>query len=202
MVSSVNMDIKTYSGEDFSPLIPDISRLRISVFREFPYLYDGDLAYEAEYLRHYVDSPKSVVVVAQHNGAVVGASTGLPLTEADPAFLTAFEGADIDPNTVFYFGESVLAKAHRNQGVGGRFFDLREAHVRPEGFLTCAFCAVVRDPADPRQPDGYTPLHGFWQRRGYTHRPELTASFRWKEIGDDDETDHTVSFWIKTLEPV
>ena len=139
MVSSVNMDIKTYSGEDFSPLIPDISRLRISVFREFPYLYDGDLAYEAEYLRHYVDSPKSVVVVAQDHGAVVGASTGLPLTEADPAFLTAFGDADIDPNTVFYFGESVLAKAHRNQGVGGRFFDLREAHARREGFLTTDF---------------------------------------------------------------
>ncbi|MEZ4458318.1 MAG: GNAT family N-acetyltransferase [bacterium] len=194
------MDIKTYSGEDFSPLIPDISRLRITVFREFPYLYDGDVAYEMQYLRHYIDSPKSVVIVARDGDVVVGASTGLPLNDADGAFQDAFQNADIDPQRVFYFGESVLAKAYRKQGVGGRFFDLREAHARNGGFEICAFCAVERH-ADPRQPADYRPLHGFWQRRGYTHRPDLTASFRWKEVGDAHETDHIMSFWLKTLEP-
>ncbi len=34
-----------------------LGRLRISVFREYPYLYDGTLEYEREYLKTYVRSP-------------------------------------------------------------------------------------------------------------------------------------------------
>ena len=33
---------------------------RIRVFREFPYLYDGDVGYEREYLATYVHSPRSL----------------------------------------------------------------------------------------------------------------------------------------------
>ena len=33
---------KRVTGSDIAPHVEDLARLRIEVFREFPYLYDGD----------------------------------------------------------------------------------------------------------------------------------------------------------------
>ena len=62
-----------------------------------------------------------------------------------------------------------------------------------------AFCAVVRNPNDPRRPPGHVPLDGFWRNRGYAPRPDLSCVFHWRETGDDRETPHVLSFWLKAL---
>ncbi len=71
--------LQRFSGPQVKSFIPDLAKLRILVFRDFPYLYDGDPEYEEKYLKTYTDSPESVVVVAFDGGEVVGASTGRPL---------------------------------------------------------------------------------------------------------------------------
>ena len=38
------------TGADVRTVLDDVARLRISVFRDFPYLYDGSLDYERDYL--------------------------------------------------------------------------------------------------------------------------------------------------------
>ena len=43
--------------------IPALSDLRIRVFREWPYLYEGTADYEAEYLAEFIDAPGAVLVV-------------------------------------------------------------------------------------------------------------------------------------------
>jgi hypothetical protein len=73
------MDIRLLRGAEIEPHIDDLARLRIQVFREFPYLYDGNLDYEAEYLATYVRSADSLCVLVRDEGRVVGASTSLPL---------------------------------------------------------------------------------------------------------------------------
>ena len=47
------MQLETVVGDALAKYIPDLARLRMTVFREYPYLYDGSEAYEAEYLRTY-----------------------------------------------------------------------------------------------------------------------------------------------------
>ena len=69
----------TVRGAAIGPFIPDAARLRIAVFREWPYLYEGDDAYEREYLRTYRDNPDSLFVIARAGGEVIGLSTGIPL---------------------------------------------------------------------------------------------------------------------------
>ena len=54
--------VKALSGEALEAALPDLARLRIEVFRAFPYLYDGDEAYEQHYLRSYRDTPDAVLV--------------------------------------------------------------------------------------------------------------------------------------------
>ena len=42
--------IQSLTGDDIRTVLPDLARLRMEVFREWPYLYDGSLAYEEDYL--------------------------------------------------------------------------------------------------------------------------------------------------------
>ena len=44
------MEIRLLHGAAIAPYIDDLARLRLSVFREFPYLYDGTPEYEADHL--------------------------------------------------------------------------------------------------------------------------------------------------------
>lgn len=185
------------SGSDVEPYVHELVRLRIAVFREFPYLYDGDVEYEASYMRKYAASENSVFVLALSGDAVVGVSTGVPLIEADADFQTPFENSEFDLADVFYFGESVLEPAYRGHGVGHRFFDEREAFAERLGFSTTTFCAVIRPDDHPLRPESYRLLDAFWRRRGYIKRPDLVARYGWKEIGQDEETEQEMVFWVR-----
>ena len=54
---------RVLTGEALAAALEDVARLRIRVFHDFPYLYDGDADYERDYLRAY-QSPGAVVVAA------------------------------------------------------------------------------------------------------------------------------------------
>lgn len=119
---SRTLSYRNLHGREIEAVLPVLARLRIDVFREFPYLYDGDLAYEEAYLRSYIDAAECLVVLLEDDeGDVVGATTGLPMTLADPAFRVPFEKAGHDLDGIFYFGESIILPAHRGQGAGGCF---------------------------------------------------------------------------------
>jgi GNAT superfamily N-acetyltransferase len=189
-----------HGGAEVAPLVPALAALRVRVFRAWPYLYDGDRDYEATYLQTYVRSGRSGVIVARDGDTIVGASTCLPMTDETGNVQAPFQERNIDPARVFYFGESVLLPAYRGQGIGVRFFAEREAHARRVSDCDFAgFCAVQRPPDHPARPAGFVPLDDFWSRRGYTRRPDLTCRMAWKDIGEAEETEKTLMFWMKSL---
>ena len=59
------MVIELLHGRDIEPHIDEVARLRIAVFRDFPYLYDGTVEYEADYLSTYVRSADSLCVLVR-----------------------------------------------------------------------------------------------------------------------------------------
>jgi GNAT superfamily N-acetyltransferase len=178
-----------------------LAALRISVFREYPYLYEGSLAYEREYLAGYAGSPDSLVVVACDGDRVVGASTALPLTVHSDSVVPPLARAGFDPATVYYFGESVLEPAYRGRGVGSRFFEERERRARELGFAIAAFCAVERPADHPLRPPGYQPPGALWRRHGFERRADIVGTFAWRDVGNADETAKPMVFWIKSLAP-
>ena len=192
------IEIVRFSGKALIPYLSEIAQLRIEVFREFPYLYDGSEDYEREYLQVYTESERSVAVIALRDGEIIGVSTGLPLIEANEAFQKPFEDAGIDPAAVFYFGESVLKSVERGQGIGHEFFTQRECHAKDLGFWTTAFCAVERADDHPMKPPGYRPHDNFWKKRGYKKFDKLKTELEWKEIGKSQETSNRLIFWLKT----
>lgn len=191
----------TCTGEAVAPYLRDLARLRTTVFRDYPYLYEGSADYESGYLKAYTRSPRSVFVLALDGDAVVGASTGIPLLDDQPAFHRPFREKGYRLEEVFYFGESVLLREYRGQGIGHRFFDEREAHARRlGGFALTAFCAVERADDDPRRPADYRPNDAFWHKRGYRRQDELFCRLEWTELGDAARSSHLLRFWLRPLE--
>ena len=193
--------IETVHGDAARQHLADVAALRIAVFRSWPYLYEGDLEYEHEYLSTYVASPRGVFVLAFDGERVIGASTGVPLADDAPAFQQPFDAQGIDVGGVFYFGESVLLPAYRGRGIGHAFFDAREAHARAlGGFEMTTFAAVNRDAGDPRRPAGHRDNDVFWTKRGYSKQAGLTMQWDWNEV-ERGECAHALTFWTRPLEP-
>tara|TARA_Y100000310_G_scaffold215638_1_gene216583 strand:- start:163 stop:768 length:606 start_codon:yes stop_codon:yes gene_type:complete len=188
------------SGQALNQYIDELAQLRMQVFRDFPYLYDGDLAYEARYLKTYIEAPDSVIVLAFDGDKVVGASTGVPLRHEMDEVKQPFLDAGLNIDEIFYCGESVLLSEYRGQGAGVAFFNHREAHAESlEGMKYSCFCAVQRPDNHPARPADYQPLDQFWRNRGYEKRSELATHFSWKEVGESEESLKPMTFWMKPL---
>ena len=192
--------IAPLTGPDMARALPALARLRIAVFRDWPYLYDGTLAYEETYLAKLAASRGGIIVAAHDGDAIVGCATGAPMAEAEEEFSAPFKAYGLDIDRIFYCGESVLLPAYRGLGLGHAFFDEREAQARRlGGFTHVAFCAVVRPNDHPLRPAGYVPLDAFWTRRGYARIDGLVGSFAWKDIDQPRETEKPMQAWMRAL---
>jgi len=168
------------------------------VFRDFPYLYDGDIDYEKKYLQTYINCPESVIVIAFDGDKVVGASTAIPMKYETDELKKPFVEQCYNLDEVFYCSESVLDKNYRGLGIGVRFFEQREAHANDlGGFKYICFCCVERPADHPRRPADYVPLDQFWTKRGYVKHPELHTTYIWKDLDDVNETPKPMTFWLK-----
>lgn len=195
----MSVEVRSLTGADFETVLDQVADLRIAVFRDWPYLYDGDPGYERKYLSSYSGSADAIVVGAFDGPRLVGAATGTPMEDHAAEFGAAFDGSGFDVPGIFYCAESVLLPAYRGQGLGHAFFDAREAHALRLGRRYSAFCRVLR-PADHRlRPDGYRPLDAFWQKRGYRPLPGVVAEYRWKDLGAAEETAKPMEFWLRAL---
>ncbi|MFC4424953.1 GNAT family N-acetyltransferase [Deinococcus navajonensis] len=202
MSSGDTVRLERRTGEQIREVLGDLAQLRVSVFRAFPYLYEGSAEYEAGYLETYLQTPDSVAVLVRDGQRVVGASTALPLRAETAELRAPFEENGFNVDDVFYLAESVLLPAYRGRGLGVRFFEEREAHARALGrFTLTAFCAVERPEDHPRRPDGFVPLDGFWRRRGYHKHPELQTTLSWPDLDEQSASPKPMTFWLKSLHP-
>ncbi len=195
----MSLRVETLDGEKIRGALGPLAELRIRVFREFPYLYEGSLEYEKSYLEHYARSPRSRVVLVLDGERVVGASTVIPLADAQADMQEPFTRAGLDLSDIDYLGESVLLREYRGRGFGVRFFELREAHAREHGLRVCAFCAVERPAEHPLRPKDYVPNDAFWAKRGYEKAPEYRTTLSWLDLGEKEQTAKPMTFWLKRL---
>lgn len=195
-----NIQYETLHGKAAERHIEDLARLRIRVFREFPYLYDGTTAYEARYLQTYFQCPDSLIVLARDDDRIVGCATAIPLKFEESEFQKPFIEQKMPPDAVMYFGESVLLPDYRGQGVGKNFLQKRIHYAtRYPGIRWAAFCAVCRNAEDARRPSGYRPLDTLWQSFGFQAVPGMRTTYHWKEIGQAEETDQEMQFWLRHI---
>jgi len=196
------MRLEIVQGAALRAVAGDLARLRIAVFRDYPYLYDGSLEYEAAYLATYSASDEAIAVLARDGADIVGASTAVPMAHESAAFQQPFIELGLDPQHTFYCGESVLLPPYRGQGLYRGFFQAREERARASGgFSHICFCAVERPAAHPLRPAHWQPLDAVWRHFGYAPEPRLRTLYEWKDIDLPAATLHPMQFWLKELSP-
>jgi len=197
----MSVTVRALTGSDFDEAISVLADLRIRIFRDWPYLYDGDHAYETRYLARFKDADRAFLAAAFDGDTIVGAATAAPLSGEAAEFREPLAAAGYDVNRIFYFAESLLLPDYRGHGVGHAFFDAREAHARSFGgdYKHAVFCGVVRDADHPARPAAYRPLDTFWRKRGFAKLDGVTAHYAWKDVGDTSESEKPMQFWMKSL---
>ena len=194
-----DLKILRLKGQDIFSYIPELAKLRIEIFKSYPYLYDGDLDYEHNYLDTYVKCKESIIVIALDQNKVVGASSAIPLEFETIEFQKPFLENGINIKDVFYFGESVLQVAYRGRGLYRHFITEREAAAKEYGSKLAAFAAIERPLDDPKKPEDYVPLNSVWKYFGYKKYPKLCMYYEWKEIGEVLQSPKPLVFWLKKL---
>lgn len=196
---SSTLRLQALEGSAIAAHLTELALLRTQVFAKWPYLYAATPEYEAQYLQVYLRSSRSFAVLVWDGANCVGASTALPLADATAEAQQPFAEIGYDLNRISYFGESVVLPAYRRQGLGARFFELREAHARRHGLTRCAFCSVDRPSDHPARPADYRGNEHFWRGRGYTPEPQLRAALSWPDLGSGHSTSKSMSFWLRDL---
>jgi GNAT superfamily N-acetyltransferase len=186
-------------GEAIVPHLPQIAALRIAVFAEYPYLYQGSLENETRYLRGYAASPQCLAVLAWAGDAIVGVSTAMPAALHSDEVGPVLAAAGYDVSRVYYYGESVLDRAYRGRGLGHAFMEAREQAARVFGFTTAAFCAVVRPEDHAARPRDYVPHDAFWTKCGFVRKPDVVTHFEWQDLGENTRSAKPMVFWVKEL---
>lgn len=196
----MNLEIVKLRGEEARAYIYELAQLRLKVFWDFPYLYEGTLDYEKKYLETYFKAKNSFILLIKDQDKIVGATTSVWAQEEEESFKKPFQDFGLNPNEVFYFAESVLLNEYRGRGLGKVFFQEREAFARSLGFIKhLSFCAVKRPAHHPLMPKDYRPLDEFWHAQGFKMAPGLTTQYEWRDRGESHSTLKTMQYWIKDI---
>lgn len=195
----MSVEVRPLTKSEAESKILDIASLRIRIFRDFPYIYDGSVEYEVKYLGRYLSAKNAKFIGAfSEQNQLVGVATCLPLNEEDDFVKTPFIKAGFKPEEVFYFGESVLLPEYRGKGVGHKFFDEREKVAGTYGSRFTSFCAVNRPVNHPLKPSDYRSLDEFWKSRGYEKQNQLISKFEWKDLDQGSETEKEMIYWMRS----
>lgn len=169
-----DLEVKAICNTQAQHYIKDLAYLRMEIFQEYPYLYQGNL-----------DDEKKVV----------GASIVLPLVHETSNLQSPFETLEFQKNQILYLDRSVLLSAYRGYGIGYQFFNYREAHAQKLGLSTMTLCSVQRAQNHPMRSEGYRSHHTFWKSRGYIERSDIPTQFFWRDLNNQEETAKTMRFW-------
>jgi GNAT superfamily N-acetyltransferase len=198
MNKQTKIDYIECGGQKLSEHLEAMAQLRITVFNEWPYLYEGSLDYEKKYLQTYIKSNHSFVLLALDGKMVIGATTAILAADEEEAFQAAFMQQGLDPQTVCYFGESILLPEYRGLGIGKEFMKRRLNFARSlPGVKYASFCAVVRPDNHPSRPPSYKPLNSFWQQMGFHSVNGMQTEYTWLDKGDKIETKKIMQFWMQ-----
>lgn len=199
------MKIEILIGKKILPVIDEVANLRIKLFRDFPYLYVGNLEYEKEYLKIYSNQEEALLIVFKNEkNNIVGVATGAPFSETDELFSEAraeFKRNNLDPTEGYYIGEALILPEYQ-----GKFFSYDlirqiERQIKSSGYHYVCFMTVERDPNDPRRPTHYKDIEKIWQRLNY-QKTNIRMHSTYPTLQSDGsikEVENEMVFWIKQL---
>ncbi len=197
MPDLTNIREQLLTGSAIVESLDDLATLRLDIFLEYPYLYQGRREDELAYLRTYAEKPDACVILAYDGHAVIGAATGMPLIHEDAQLRDAFAETTYPIDEIYYVGELLFRPAYRNCGLGRKLLTQMENHIRSLGRYHQVTCATVERPDHhPLRPPEYIPITRFLARTGFVRLSGVVTHFIWNEI-DGVKRNHPMQFWLK-----
>ncbi len=187
--------IRIFRGLEIERHIEELGGFRIEIFREYPYLYEGEMEYERRYLAGYLRTPQSILAVIHDEKGMKGACTGIPLSFEDDEIKKPFDGENIDE--IFYIGELMVRTDARGKGYGAALLTANLQRIDAAGFGKVCLYTVDRGETHPLRPQGYRPPDCLWQKLGFEKDKNRMAYFRWKDLGQESETEKPMNVWVK-----
>lgn len=193
--------ITIVQGDAIAELIPFIAEQRLAIFKEYPYLYQGNYEGEYMYLAWFASLPHSAVAVAYQNSQPIGFFTGTAFADFAPHFqgsFELFENAGLDPAIYYYLSEAIVLPEYRNKSLCRHMTQALEQYARARGFSAGCFTCEQHE-HHPLKPAGYKELGPLFAKLGY-RKTELTIFFAWDTIqldGSIKAASHPLTYWVR-----
>lgn len=195
--------IKLFQGKQLKQWVPTIAELRLSAFKEFPYLYAGSRDLEESYLNYYLSKQQSLFTLALSHESVIGATTGIPFLYVADWFSGSallFEKNGYNPLEFYYYGELIVLPAYQRQGIASEMFYQSENFAKKEGYKHSCILTVERDKNHPQSsPDYKSNTQNLWRKLGFT-KTSMHCYVNWPTFsisGEVVDMRHQLAFWIK-----
>lgn len=178
-----------------------IAQSRIQAYREYPYLYEGNLQEEIAHIKWFFSLPRSAAAFAYDGTKLIGVIIGTSFKDFDEHFkgsVDRFKKAQLDPEEYYYFTDIIISPAYRGRGIAKRLSKLIEDHAKDLGYKA-GCCVNESHEKHPLKPSDYKGLDVAFANAGYRKLP-VTLTFNWQTRvadGRSQDMDHILVYWIK-----
>jgi hypothetical protein len=195
----MNLEIKSLDGESAREFFNEIAQIRIDLFREFPYLYDGSIEYEREYLETYFKSKNSKIILGLDKGKIVAFSSSISLNEEIEEIKAPFLNRNLDISQYHYIGEVMIKNEYRNLSLPLEFERIHKEFATQKGHSKLVFMTVRRELNDISRPYKYKDPEKLWRYIGYKILDNMNIEMSWKRIDTGKDENNVLDIWQKNL---
>lgn len=192
------VQVKTFEGPAITQHLDEIARLNNQIYREYPYLYNGEDAEYSSYLKSYAQTENSLVCIAYDHGKAVGLAAAMPLAKSRDFYSTPFSENGYNVQQIFYLGEFGLAPQFQGHGITDAMYQKIQDFAKAKGYETVSLWEL-NNPSPTQKPAGYIPREDFWKKLGFIQHPELNFTISWTNINETEESPHKAIYWLKKL---
>ena len=193
------IEIKVIQGMDARQYLNDIAEMRIVMFKEFPYLYDGSIEDERQYLEGYFKSETSTIILVFDGDEVVAFSSVISLADEMDEIKQPFIDKGLPLDEYAYIGEMMIKPEYRQQGLLYRLKEKQEAIIREHRYQNVIFMTVYRDQDHIARPHNYKDPAIVWRHFGYEILPNMRIEMPWQRVDTGKEEMNYLDVWYKKL---
>lgn len=192
--------IKSFTGQEAERYIDQIAAIRLNMFKEYPYLYNGTVEIEKEYLQIYFKSSHAnILLTFDSDDNVIGFSSSIPLSDEAEEIRAPFIEKQLNCDNYLYIGEGLIYPEYQGKNLVRQAAQIHEEIARSKGYKYLTFMAVDRPEDHPCKPDNYRSTDGLFKHFGYTKFDNMNVTLTWNQLDTNQEATNTLSLWHKEI---
>lgn len=169
----MSIRIEVFKEKETQPYLRLLAQMRLSEYKEFPYLYVGNME-EDFAITNYFTFKDGLLVIAFQGETVAGMYSGVPMCTPsnflqDCSVQLAGEGVDI--NKCFYASDLIVNPRFKRQGIGVQLLKRLFQEVKAMGYDTIMGVTSFRPLDHPLRPKDYFDTDSIWEKHGYKKSP-------------------------------